>query len=366
MERLRSLRRAIYPITSRYLSRAIHVGGTLKGTNLSLRCLFFCNSLFAEYAISRFFEGAPSFRRSWRCWKLALRDPRRACPPGIDLCIAELPLEYEASLHGKYDFKCQPLVRQRIDTAGSREQITQRFSRRRKEIARKLASDPRLSYRISSEPADFDLFYHRMHAPFVARRFGDTANLDSYEELKQYFRRSFLLFVMQDGRAVAGALCRPAGDHLIFYRLGVLDGDSAHVRSGAQTCLYYFLMKLAQERKFKALDVTKSRPVLTDGVYLNKRDWGATVSPDDEATTWVYFFNVSRAPQVARLFELHPVIIHTRSGLRALTGGPSLDPSAALSPEVAAELAHRCRSPGLRGVTVMMSNGELRELAGPP
>jgi hypothetical protein len=359
---LQQIRRALYPYTSRFIIRAILVSGTLKGTDQSFRCLLIGNSKFTEYLIPRMFEGPLLDKRSWKCWMPSLKKLLQTPPPGVDLCIAVLPKQYDATLEGLYTAKCQEYVRQVIDTSGSWEQIAQNCSKSRKVMFRKLSSDPTLSYRTSNTNEDFDFFYHRMHVPFVTRRFGESASTDTYDEMKQYFNKGFLLLVNQDGQAVIGALCIIERDKLIFRRTGVLDGDDCYVKGGAHASLYYCLIRVAKERGCRSLDVMNSRPFINDGVYKNKRRWGAVALPDEELKTSVYFFNVSRSRKVAQFFENDPIVIQAKAMLRCMTGNAreAID-GASVTQDAIEELLRQCQSPGINGVTVVMADGELVE-----
>jgi hypothetical protein len=140
---------------------------------------------------------------------------------------------------------------------------------------------------------------------------------------------------------------------IVFRRTGVLDGDESLIKGGAQTALYYFQLRHALEKGYRALDTMMSAPFLNDGVYRHKAEWGATALPDDEAPSWVYFFGARPSDKTAHFFALNPVVVQTTDGLRAVIG----DPSPAAVPASLAELAQRYPTRGLEGLTVVSPVG---------
>jgi hypothetical protein len=97
-----------------------------------------------------------------------------------------------------------------------------------------------------------------------------------------------------------------------------------------------------------------SAPFLNDGVYRNKREWGATVLPDNESRTWVYFFHAAPSEKIAHFFEINPTIVHSDKGLKGVVGisGTMEIPIAAIN-----DIAHRYQSRGLEGFTVVTGAG---------
>jgi hypothetical protein len=202
---------------------------------------------------------------------------------------------------------------------------------------------------------DFDLFYHRMHLPHIKSQFGDYAEIDSYEDMRKYFLKGFLLFVGMDGLKIAGGLCLIENGTLFFRRTGVLDGDEGYRRRGAQFALYYFIIRYAWEHGLEKVDTMKSDPFLNDGVYRTKREWGASVYPDDEAKATVLYFIPRYTTEIAYFFEHNPVVILGEDGLFGLTGCNEMCKHAMLNKQ---ELSKKYYSPGLKGLITLASNGK--------
>lgn len=350
MDFLKAIKTWIYSKTSRYFSRAVSVEGTLKGTDQPFRCLFVGNGSLMEYLAPKIFAERPHTMRSQRIWIPSLKKYIQNRQEGLDLCIAVIPLQYEPMFKGLYDFRGQEYVRQIIDTSGSWEEIRGRFSKKKRQISNSLTSKSGLDYRISNDPADFDLFYHRMFVPHIRRQYGDLSYIEPYGEMRAFFLNGLLLLVVKGDQVVAGALCLIKDGALIFRRTGVLDGEEGYIKEGAQTALYYFNLLFAKERSLQKVDTMKSRSFVTDGVYRHKSEWGAGVYPDDEADSWVYFFNFGSPERVALFFDRNPVIVDTSTGLKAVVG---LENGSELSPGVERDLTNRFYAPGLEGLILL-------------
>lgn len=351
---LNSVRRKIYSMTSRYLSNAMLVEGTLKDSHIRFKSLFVDNTTFTKYIISRTYADPPVVLKKWKILNSSLEKVVAGLSDSLDICIAVLPVEYDSSLNGAYSFKCQEYIRQIIDTSGSWEDVRAGFCKKKRQITNKFETRYGLGYRISNDLKDFDLFYHRMHVPHIRKQFGDRAEIDSYDDMKKFFLKGFLLLVTRDNEEVAGALCLVENGAIAFRRTGVLDGDESNVKTGAQMALYYFQLVYANENGIHAVDTMKSRPFLNDGVYRHKRDWGATVSPDNESETWVYFFNKGPDEKIARFFENNPTIVHSDKGLKGLVG---ISDGAEAPTAWVRDLTHRYHSSGINEFIVLTPNG---------
>ena len=79
--------------------------------------------------------------------------------------------------------------------------------------------------------------------------------------------------VDDEDQPISAGLCSQEKKTIIFYRVGVIDQD--YRKKGAQSAVYYFLVRYAKDQNFDKIDLTLSRFLLRDGVYLSKREWGA-------------------------------------------------------------------------------------------
>jgi hypothetical protein len=239
-----------------------------------------------------------------------------------DILITQLPKYYKLILSDTYDHLATKTVRQVVDLSGTWEEVCLRFSRRRRDQVRELIRKGNLTYKVSKEIQDFDFFYHQMHAPFVVRRFGKLAHVDSYSQMKEYFLRGMVILITRDDTPVAAALSHIEGNTLVYRRVGIADGMHEQDRY-SQIGQYYYQMEYAHSLGLKAFDAMHSAAFMSDGVFENKRKWGASVQLDDEATEWIMYFNCDPSVPVAQFFHNHPLVSVGANGPEAILGNPT-------------------------------------------
>lgn len=353
---LKFVKQAVYPAASMFFSHATLVDGCLKGSTEPFRCLFVDNTPFGEYVKGRMYEPAPRELEKRRILIPALKRLLRQKPSAFDLCLAVLPKPYDRLFRGLYDYRTTDGVRQVIDTSGTWDGMRTLFAKKKRQISNGFEEKFGLGCRISRDPQDFEHFYHRMFVPHIVRRYGELASIDAYGEMRKFFERGLLVLVTKREVAVAGALSLIEDGVLRFRRTGVLDGDENIVEGGAQTALYYFQLRYANANGLRAVDTMISAPFLNDGVFRHKKEWGAAVLPDDDASTWVYLFNAHPSGSIARFFENNPMIVHGRGGLEGVVGAPGADHDADAAIET---LVRRYRADGLQGFRVVTDTAVL-------
>jgi hypothetical protein len=353
------VKRGLYPLTSRYLSNAILVEGHMKGTDMPFRSLFVENSGYERYMFASIYETPPRVLKQWKIWIRDLSGLLKTYSDSIDICIAVLPNSYESRYAGLYAFKGQDFVRQVIDTTGTWDEIIGRFHQKKRQFSNNAERKFGLGYKVSHDLDDFDLFYHRMHLPHIRSQFDAFADIDSYEDLKSYFIKGFVLMIMADGIKMAGALCLVENNSLVFRRSGVLDGDEEYRKRGAQLALYHFNIRYAWEHGIPRVDTMKSRPFFNDGVYRTKREWGSHVLADDEAESTVYYFIPRYSPEISTFVETNPVIIQNGEGLSGLV---SRKEASCLAEENIRDLYKKFHAPGIGSLLLLDRDGRTEEL----
>ncbi|MEX8492485.1 GNAT family N-acetyltransferase [Sphaerotilus sp.] len=318
---LRSVKQAIYPLTSKLVTNTVLVEGHLKGTDQPFRTLFVHNCLFNTALMARMYERPPEILQRRRIGIPSLGSMIRSRQGQFDLCIAVVPKVYDTLFSPLCSYRGQEEVRQVIDTSGTWEEVRARFSKKKRQLTNNFGERYGLTYRISHSEEDFDFFYHRMHVPHIRRRYGDLSEMDSHASMLEFFRKGFVLFVLREGEPVAGALSLIEGDSILFRRSGVLDGDESHVKGGAQTALYYFQLRHAVNSGYRSVDTMKSAPFLNDGVFCHKADWGARAMPDREARQSVLYFVPEPDARTVRFFEINPAVVCEGNGLAGIAGG---------------------------------------------
>ena len=347
---LKTLKQKLTRQAVKYVGRATLAEGSLKGSQVPFRCLIVGGTLFSGYLLVQIFGQSVTVVERRRIWipslKWLAKDPR----PELDLIIAILPQRYREEFRGIYDF-CGPRdVKQVVKITGSWEGVRKQFHRRKRQIANQLELSQEFTCRISNDPKDFELFYHRMFVPHIKIQFGSYADIDSYEEMRKSFESGFLLLLMSEGRAVVGYLCSIQDGVMSHRRTGVLEGDERYIRSGAQTALSYFQIRLACERGLRAVNLMMSNPFLNDGVYRSKREWGAEVSAateDAHGESFLAYFIPRASEKIASFFERNPAIVWGEKGLMGVVG---TEGDGKLTEEMKKSLLKKYYAPGLQGL----------------
>jgi len=302
------------------------VEGTIADTTLPLKCLFAGDHLFIRQMIDQtirdVFDDRPtSVTRSRMSIPRLLGAAILRRSRDFDLCAAVLPPMYRVIMDRTCTHRVPRVVRHMIDTCGTWEQVRARFSKRVRGATNAFDVKHALAWRVSHEVADFDLFYERMFVPYIARRHGDHAYIDTRAALRARFDRGMLLLVLRNGQPIAGGLSYREDDALVMYRIGVLDGNHEYVRAHAQTALYLFHLQHAVEHGIARLNVTRTPPFLNDGLFRHKCGWGSRVELDpfhrDEVA---HLYVTAEGAKAAHFFDRMPLLVHGGAGLRLLVG----------------------------------------------
>ena len=179
----------------------------------------------------------------------------------------------------------------------------------------------KLTYSLSHAKEDFDHLWHTMVLPYAESRFGDLAERHSYKHALKAFDRGVLLFVLQDGRKIAGTLLDLSDNRVSAVSLGMDGGFENAMRIGALSAIYYFTIEWAEREGFDCIDMGNVRPCLADGVFRTKYRWGGQ-AVDEETCQDLVLCCDARNPLVCRFFEENPLVIRDGDGLSAIGALP--------------------------------------------
>jgi hypothetical protein len=168
-------------------------------------------------------------------------------------------------------------------------EIDQPFSKYIKSLGRSAKSDinkikkERYSHHISTDPMDLRIFYDSMYLPMIENRHSNHSIVLGFDEMKSFFKKGFLLFVMRRGEAEGAMLLVDQGESLLMKSMGIRAGAPSLTLEGVNSALFYFSIKHAFENSYHLLDMGYSAPFSTDGVVLFKEKWGARHVADRHA-----------------------------------------------------------------------------------
>lgn len=133
-------------------------------------------------------------------------------------------------------------------------------------------------------------FYEDLYLPYVTTKFENACHARALSELQTAARSGFLLQVFAQDLWVSGVVCRLEKDGICALAFGHLPGNRYDLRRGALSAAYYFIFKWAEEHSVQKVDLLRSRPNTSDGVYEHKRRWGAKPVIDSWPHTALWLF----------------------------------------------------------------------------
>jgi len=205
------------------------------------------------------------------------------------------------------------------------------------------------TYELSQSREDFEFLWRQMILPYAAQRFGDLAEYYSYAYAVRVFEHGRILWILQDGQRVAGALLGISEQSVQAFLLGTEHGDAEPIRKGAFGALYHFVTEWAQAEGFRTVDLGMALPCLADGVFDTKRRWGGRIIQDKRHYDLVIYWRAC-SPVVRRFLHQSPLVMRDGDGISAITAtSPQMDSDPA---GVKAQV-ERCRLSGLTRVFVL-------------
>lgn len=190
-----------------------------------------------------------------------------------------------------------PWIRQQVSLSGvnhteKRRKIEATFGRKVRKF----------HYRcqITSDQKMVRKFYEDLYLPYLTTRFERSCHARTLSELQTAIRSGFLLQVFAQDRWVSGVICRLEKDEICTLAFGHLPGNQYDLRRGALSAAYYFIFKWAEEHSVQKVDLLRSRPNTSDGVYEHKRRWGAKPVIDSWPHTalWIFLPKTEICPQL--------------------------------------------------------------------
>ena len=221
--------------------------------------------------------------------------------------------------------------------------------KRQRDNIRKIRKNE-LSYRISTDPSDFDYFVDRVYLPFVKRRFQDLAGIMPRAKMLRRFRDGGIMWIMRDGERVAGELFARRGHRLKSVSSGTFEGREDLVEAGALSATYHFMTEWASAQNFTLLDWGGCDPTLASGVLATKKRWGAELYCDPFQRFEILFAWKRFGPAIRSFLNRTPLIVRHGKGLVGLSATPTEDPP---SREDLESLANRHWMPGLAGFYIV-------------
>jgi hypothetical protein len=174
-------------------------------------------------------------------------------------------------------------------------------------------------YRLVQSQAaeDWDLFYHQMLKPQVARRFGATGWLPSRRFISDIARVGTLHFVVRGEERVAGICCVIRRETFWIPLTAIRGGDPGLLHQGAGAAALALSLAWARAQGCRDVDLGRSRPFLREGIPQYKYKWGLRPAPDPLAHLTAIAI---RSASARRAFAANPVLVEQGSNLVVYAG----------------------------------------------
>jgi hypothetical protein len=166
-----------------------------------------------------------------------------------------------------------------------------------------------LTYEILTDKESYDNFVNNFYLPYITSRYGEEAlieDLNIYMNLKP---APVLIAIKECEVMVGAAVMRKSGESLDLMRLGLLDGKEEYRLHGVIGAIYYFSILEGQKMGCRYMDVSGTRPFLTDGLTKFKIGLGAEFAPNHSQGKEYLWMGVNEHSIVAEEFmRRNPVI----------------------------------------------------------
>jgi hypothetical protein len=154
-----------------------------------------------------------------------------------------------------------------------------------------------------------------MYRPYILKVHGNRAALMSYDAMMNAYGITELLLIKQGGNYIAGENLLYEGKSVRAWSLGVVDGETQHVKNGVIGALYYYKIGYLQGRGYRKFNAGASRPFLKDGVIRYKRKWGLSLTCPRPGGWWLRYDPAH--PSAQAFISVNPFIYYREREMRS-------------------------------------------------
>jgi len=297
LNRLPFLKRNALPHFMR--TNIFRIEGSVKTSGSNLVTMFIGEKTAAYYFAFLVYSGKPEVKKvdNVPCTKIF------AYPftVSVDIVFIQTERMFMEKLKNT-GFTVMPKVNFVLDLSLVLDEIIKKMSRRRRRDIAKMEKYG-YSYELAETGEALDFFYSKMYVPYIQTRHHEGAAVDSLHNLKKLFRKGGILFVKRGGEYVAGILYHITGKIVHAHCLGIYDGAEQYLKEHAGQASLYFLILWAKNQGFLELDYGPTRPFLSDGTFMYKKEWGMKIR--DQPNQSIYALKLCNFKKATRDFLLN-------------------------------------------------------------
>lgn len=167
-------------------------------------------------------------------------------------------------------------------------------------------------------------FYETMFRPHTLARHESAEYLKSLREIIIAWRKGVLLWILLEGRRVAGIIVSARDGVLKLEALGTLTADESLLRKGVLSAAYLRSFEYARQIGCTQVDFGATRPSLNDSLLRYKRKWGATLDPQSANYFRLLTYWPRTTPSITALLNDFPLIFKDRGRLSVVHGAPEI------------------------------------------
>ena len=319
------------------------LNGVTRYGNSSGTLVFAGNEVERNFIVNRFFAGPFKTERLARVSTYALPAALAQLRNMADLTVARVVRPVATQLQ-ENDFLCAPeAVDCEVEVSATTEASAMLLNTKTAKHNSKVVRDNALSWTVSHDLSDCDVFIETMYVPYVAKRYGHLGVRKAISRVRRQFRHGGLIFVWHDGVRIAGGTVVTDGSVLRSGVLGTLGGRKQLLALGAISALYLFGAEYARQLGLRRFNFGSSVPSLASSVLRHKCSWGGHIIDRKEAIR-DYAIGWRRVHDgLVEFFKHTPLILRDVDGLSVLSASTSSADAAGL-----ARLAKRARNAGLQ------------------
>ena len=229
---------------------------------------FIFGRIYSEYEVIKKYEKINSLHTSK--WLKRYRD-------SADLLITDVELLFCKMLPSKEFIQIPDWVVQKYEIPHTWESVLKSFRKNTKKTDLRKIRKYGFTYRFTTSDDECRSFYHKMHKPYIKKRFNAEADIESEWEILRQFRKGGLLQILRGEEVVSAAVLKMLYGKLVVFVVGVPDNIEGEMFKGVFSALYYFTIVHAYNNGCHEINFHGTRPLLNDGVFRYKRKWGTYV-----------------------------------------------------------------------------------------
>ena len=291
------------------------ISGKEKHSEKKINVLYIGKNEIDEYVISLFFSENPIIERIGIGKLRKIKEYERKYQSTVDLILVDVHRFYRRFLQQQKYVVLPKWVSLSIDLNKPFDRIKKEFSSSAKKDIKRIRKIG-YSYSIKKDLEDIKYFYTHMYRPYTLWRHGKHAEIVNYDGIRNIvIRRAFLMYIMLDGRAIAGSVLRKRNKKLFGAYLGISNEGKKYYDQSLIPSIYYFNLLYAKEHGFNELAIGKSRPFLNDGGLQFKKKWNIFVYPTPIQFSETIAIRITHfSPSVERFLLHNPFIYYNKGG----------------------------------------------------